>query len=401
MRRALALLPLLLVSGACTSSPSLCDIRAVDCRDSLFRSVLGARGEVWDAFSAPPPSEVISKDEYRRRLEAGSGGASQPTLWDHALVILEQLAPGVDPRQANIDDLVNSVAAFYSSGTGRVTVIDRGTSMSDPGDDLVMAHELTHAVQDRDHGLADVSRQMVSTDSVFAIESLIEGEAVLDSKLVLLEIQGQDPARAGWATYFDTMVTSSTTRFEAAASRFTSGLQLLVYPVGGRYTVHAWLQGGSTAVRALWQQPRFETLQVLDAGYGLTGTSEPLVCPTPTAPPGASSTSSDQLGAIAAYVIGAGRWSSNDTQVWNLTYAWRSDAIWVFGPPTGGSGLGMVVVWRTRWADDTSATFVAAALAATTNTHDWHVERVGREVTLAATDQPGLLDTYTGWSCAP
>jgi hypothetical protein len=121
--------------------------------------------------------------------------------------------------------------------------------------------------------------------------------------------------------------------------------------------------------------------------------AESFVCFAPSPPPSTTQSGADRLGSIGFYVLAADRWLPA-ADAWSLVPSWRNDALWVFGTSTG-----TVAVWRERFTAGTDLTALVTGIQATASTHEVRVEVVGDELTIAATDQTGLLDGWTGWRC--
>ena len=363
--------------------------------------MLEARGDPWDMWSASPPSEVITVDELKARLEQESTTQPSPTaqLFTSTEVVLDLLDPSIDPTQASINDFVATIAAFYTPSTGRVTIIDRGepaTADQLKQNTILLAHELTHYVQDRDSGLSRFEAGADSDDTFFARRSLVEGEADLYMEVFSFRVQGRDYDTYDWGSWYDDMLTAYTSDVGSAANRLDSGLSLYLYPVGGRRATAAYVAGGNLAVRALWSAPPQSTLAMVTP-YGTTApaTEDYFTCLDPSVPPLTTLSVQDRLGAMALYILAADRWMPA-ADAWALVPSWRNDTLWAFATRSG-----TVAVWRFRFAAGTDLTALATAIEGTPSTHDVRVEVSDPQLTLVATDVVGLLDSWTGWRCNP
>jgi hypothetical protein len=101
-------------------------------------------------------------DSYRAELEA----------WEVTLTALGLLDPEIDLVQTYRDSLALGVVGFYDPLTGRLVV--RGDEF-DLYSQLVLVHELTHALDDQWFGL---DRQLADGEADFGFSSVVEGNAV-------------------------------------------------------------------------------------------------------------------------------------------------------------------------------------------------------------------------------
>lgn len=390
-----------LAAAGCQPQLEYCDIRQRDCQADIFYSVLEQRGDSWDAWSEPPPSEVVPIDVLRDEFLANRPPVPQQTPWDRALILLELLEPSSTTGEADIDSLLENAGAWYSPSTKSVTIIDRGDAGNLRSKTWILAHEYVHAIQDRYDGLDKLYEGIQTIDQSFAKNALIEGEAMFYGQLVLMSVEDSDPMSAPWQVWYDEDRHGTISNLHDDSSRLLSGVWLFVYPVGGIYISSRYLQGGNPAVRALWDDQPEYSLDVLAAPGERAPAPERFACATPVPPAQYTAYGTDSFGPIGLYAAAAGNWigdatDSND-QVWSLVHGWRHDRMWVLTRHTGGSGT--LVLWRLRFSSEAEAAELEAALLAYPNTHAWRVDRAGVEVTLAAADDTTLLDTWNGWRC--
>jgi hypothetical protein len=248
---------LALVACGRTERLEPCNIAHEDCQADIYYAVMRARGDGWDPFDGLPPIQTITLAQYARQLKADAKAramAAQPDPevpkldpWTVALQLLGLVAPTATSGEASVESRVSNVAAFYSSTTGKVTVLDRGDVHDDRRDTTLLAHELVHAFQDN-----EVSGTIGgdSNDGSFTGRAQIEGEAVLYEHLVGAELDGYEPQQADWAEYYRSWRDGLRDRMAKEASPFYAA-NWFVYPFGGGLMTKAWLEGGNAAVREL------------------------------------------------------------------------------------------------------------------------------------------------------
>ena len=116
--------------------------------------------------------------------------AEELRIEQKALAKLGLIPPELDLLQALLQLLTEQVAGFYDPKTGKLYVADWvPTEVQRP----VLAHELTHALQDQHFGLEKFLKRIPGNDDAsLARNSLIEGEGLAIMMDVVLEPFGQD-----------------------------------------------------------------------------------------------------------------------------------------------------------------------------------------------------------------
>jgi len=206
--------------------------------------------------------ETLSRDQIRPFLEQ----AIQDSYGDRfdALARLYQalrlLPRDVDARKALLDLYQGQVAAFYNPKDHTMKVIE-GLDPDQPLLKILLVHELTHALQDRRLPLFRLMQERSgSRDRSLAIQTLLEGEAVLVMTMASLEeTRSEAPADAKtrmaqlekslglYAQDFSGLVPD--------APRFFVHDMLIPYQAGVRYVFEAYKRGGWKAVDALYDHP--------------------------------------------------------------------------------------------------------------------------------------------------
>ncbi len=189
MRR--ILLVIALGAGACGSERDFapCDIRAPECQADLLEGLRKLRNP-----SAVAPNVVVRTEEEVIAESVSETTPEQRTAFARrnatlALLRLSTPALTLDARTRNT---IAQTAAFYSSASDRITVIDRGKPLNDIGATLTFTHELVHAMQSAE-GLLTLARgEGGSFDWELAHRAVTEGEATLYEDLAGLDLFGWD-----------------------------------------------------------------------------------------------------------------------------------------------------------------------------------------------------------------
>ena len=136
---------------------------------------------------------------------------------------------------------------WYDPDLELLTLIERPAGFSR---DLVLVHELTHALQDQHHNLGVAVRRTRSEDAARAWRALVEGEATLAAaELVGFDVAGHPTSAHG-----------------AAGSE--QDVLLFTYMMGAQYVSSLRLEGGWAAVDEAWITPPATTAEIQHRVFG-------------------------------------------------------------------------------------------------------------------------------------
>ena len=348
-------------------------------------------------FRSVVPLDFITPADLRRYLKEVVDEEYPPARADadgRLLIALDLLPPGTALRDVRMRLLEENVAGFYDERPGRkkLYAVSQDRTMT-PTNQIVLAHELRHAMQDQ---YADMHRVLPDSvgdfdDRRVAFMSALEGDATLVMERFLLQRLGLTSAAVPDLSG------------AALASPELAGVppvlrdQLLVPYLAGRDFARALHQrGGWPAVREAWSRPPRSTEQVLHPEKFAAG-EEPRAVAAPAGPEGGRLLLEGVFGeALTRTFLGDGSeaaaagWGGDVYRVWDVS----------------GRTL---VVWRTEW--DTAADareFLEAARARLSRTHGaarallgadlfgrgaWNLALVpgASRVTLVAGDDAGAL----------
>ncbi len=126
-------------------------------------------------------AEVVTKTEFHDRLMAVAGDQTARASTVAEGIALERwgLIPrGTDYLKLMVDLLTDNVAGYYDSKAKKLT-ISRAATEDPAWADLVLAHEIDHALQDQAFGLDKFQTVPASeSDASVARRALVEGDAV-------------------------------------------------------------------------------------------------------------------------------------------------------------------------------------------------------------------------------
>jgi hypothetical protein len=149
-------------------------------------------------FDHPVQAEFLSDSAFRKRVRSGVASLTEQQrrrLEDEAaeLRALGLAAGDVDLAEALGQYAGDNVLAYYDASTKRITV--RGTELT-PATKVVLAHELTHALQDQHFDLTRLDRTAKTSTGAAARQALVEGDATRTELLYLAGLGDEERSQA-------------------------------------------------------------------------------------------------------------------------------------------------------------------------------------------------------------
>jgi hypothetical protein len=190
--------------------------------------------------------------------------------------------PGTDLKAQEIKLMTDQVAGFYDP-QAKVMVEVRGktvlgtTLIGRPvySNELLQAHELTHALQDQHFGLGRMLGEVQhNDDEEIAMHSVIEGDATM-AGLAYVSGGMTSDVEKNIVTHFAAMPDS----FEPEANGTPLALSvplMFQYTQGTRFVAEAWERGGWSAVDALYHDPPRSSQEIMDPTLYFDHRSRPL-----------------------------------------------------------------------------------------------------------------------------
>src|SRR5579863_1246512 len=181
---------------------------------------------------------------------------------------------GIDLKAQTLKLMKSQVAGFYDPHGKQMVLVEGGADLGfwndaaefmiqrDVGGEMLLAHELTHALQDQNFNLeASLDKVKDDDDRALALKSVAEGDATMAG--FAYTAGGMDDAAA------DTLVTNlkDLPKILAAESPDTpiglSAPLLFQYSEGVSFVAAAYRRGGWSAVDALYRNPPVSSHQIL------------------------------------------------------------------------------------------------------------------------------------------
>lgn len=261
-----------LVLAACVTGcrlecdlPWSCDIRESSCQRRIMHATACLRGDA----PVDVPVKVVNAQKYtddQARMANESDDADGQRTWVEALSLLRLSKPVPEAGDLARSELTH-VAAFYSNDDKRVTVLDRGAALSGWRRVILLVHEFTHALQDRQHDLTKLhDAQVNGSDGSFALSSMIEGEASVLENQAYVQMVGFDLDEVNWTEDYAAYRAQALDRATYSEDPYTERYGDFTYAYGASYVQAALDSGGRDAIDALFRKPPVSSRQVM-VGY--------------------------------------------------------------------------------------------------------------------------------------
>jgi hypothetical protein len=339
-----------------------------------------------------PEVRLISReqlaDEYRAAFDQ-AGPDLALDRWSLAMTLFELMPREQSFDDAFIDSAVASVAAYYSSASKDITVVEDSATTLDDGT-FFLSHEFVHALQDQREGLRALQLPALSsTDATVAIDSLTEGEATWLSNVVFLNAVEPEGWEIDLDGYFDGMLEAMLEGVEDSDAPLIEATSSLPYPVGGRGVGRAHTARGPAGIEDFYGDPPETLAAWLDASPA--GLPRTLSCDVPPAPPGYALAETDRLG-VAGLLSLWTRLGLSGADSYVAAQAWTADAFAIYAPQDEASEQ-VAAAWRIRLTSAAEAGALADSVRA--SLPGVEVVQEDLEALLIAVSSPDLL---TAWS---
>lgn len=275
---ATALLALVLLGGAVTASEEP-QAKPADLINALLSGLLGFREvtppqlqqEVAEiggiAFKAPVPLDYLPPSALPAYLKNVMDEEYPPAMAEadeRALIALDLLPAGTRLRELRAKLLEENVAGFYDERPGKKKLYAVSDDQAlTPSNQIVLAHELRHALQDQYIGVHETMPAGLSDfdDRRMAFLALLEGDATLVMERYLMKRLG---AGADSAPQALSSLALGPSALPGAPDVLRDHL-VVPYLAGRDFALAVWQRGGWDAVRRAWEDPPRSTEQVLHA----------------------------------------------------------------------------------------------------------------------------------------
>jgi hypothetical protein len=218
------------------------------------------------AFRRPVPLDYMDRSglaRYLRELFDSEYPPERASADARTLTGFDLLPEGTDLRSQRERLLLENVVGFYDERPGkqRLYAVSAERRLT-PANQMILAHELRHALQDQYLGVHELLPAEVGDfdDRRLALMSLLEGDATLVMERFLLRRLPVAAPEEGLGELGDLAVP------EAALPGVAPVLRDHVvqpYLVGRAFVQALWTRGGWSGVQSAWQRPPESMEQVL------------------------------------------------------------------------------------------------------------------------------------------
>lgn len=304
------------------------EIRGLEFKHPVDYQVLN-RKQIKDTM-AGKLAEVFSEKEFRQMADA--------------MAAVGLIPPKYPLREKYIDLLSEQVAAFYDQHQHKLFMYE-DASLENAQNRVVLAHELTHALQDQHFGLSRLPLELKSNDDrAEAASALVEGDATLVMSEFMLKNMSKQ-------MFKDSMVASFTQNMRQleTAPRYLREMLVFPYLRGQEFCAALYGRGGYDAVSKAYAHPPSSTTQILHPEkYLANPPEEPIAIEwkEPKAKDHAP-TADNVVGEMGTRILFT-EWLDAATGE-KAANGWRGDRYLYFGD-------GDALVWKTVWASAQDAT---------------------------------------------
>ena len=271
--------------------------------------------------------------------------------------------PGMDLKAQTVKLLKSQIAGFYDphtkqmvlvQGLNDTTVPDRMLEFAvqrDLVNDMLLAHELTHALQDQNYGLQDnLDKLKDNSDEELALKSVAEGDATISGFAYVAGRMDNSIADTLTSHLKDLPET-----FAAQSKGTPEGLStplIFQYSDGVRFVSEAYKRGGWKAVDALYSKPPLSTQQIIDPSLYFDHPIAPIAVSVDgyqSMLKDWSKIDEDTFGELSIQLILQQGYSKNAPQV-AVAKRWAGDRMAILK-----RGPDVAVIWIAAFHDDESA----------------------------------------------
>lgn len=367
----------------------VCDITTEPCQRGIYASVaamLDAEG-----FQMPRIRTISVEqhaDEVRSGLDLNDLTGEDATSRGLRLMgFLPEQAESLTSTQ--VDYVIDRVAAYYTRNSRSITIIDRDYEQGDA--QVLLAHELIHAIQDSQFNLGTVGGSRPTEDGIISVRSVIEGDAVYSSLAWYYETRGDTINALEWASALTRSKSRLRDLIDDPSIALIDIASSFPYSYGFAFMTEASLDAGLAARTAAFEAPP-TTAEVL-VGYGMPAPSlsfPDVAHPAPV--DGDSPEVENRYGAWYVYSFLRRQGLGHD-DAWATALTWVGDQLAIYE-----QGDDVVAVWRVRFDEADNAAVLSDQVngAAGVETRTAVAFEDDAYVFAAATDE-----TLVAWASQP
>jgi hypothetical protein len=200
------------------------------------------------AFMTKRINEVYTKEELDN--------------YSRAMALFGLTPAGTDIGQIILKLYNEQVAAFYDQHGGALYTFS-DFSLSENIDRMMVAHEITHALQDQNYTLKDFPLEIKTNDDLtLATAALVEGDATLLMTMWYMNTMTESMNFGALFKDLGAMLGQNTEQLASAPAYFRETL-LFPYTQGNEFVMALYRNGGYEAINKAFTKPPVSTEQIL------------------------------------------------------------------------------------------------------------------------------------------
>jgi hypothetical protein len=208
------------------------------------------------------PSLFLTRTQLRQQLETEYNEADISSAFDRdwqLYVAMDLLDPTADLRTIALDSAAQNIAGFYTPYEQVLYLVAESVNMF-ASEEIVYAHEYTHALQDQHFGLRRFLDADTSADQAIAARALIEGDATL--VMGAYQFTEVTPSELEYMAYQASFVEREVIE---AVSPSLGVLTFFPYTQGSSFVYTLWVESGFRwdRVNAAYSDPPVSSEQVM------------------------------------------------------------------------------------------------------------------------------------------
>jgi len=231
------------------------------------------------SFAGPVATQTVTAEQMKSKLLTELGDPAELkylTAQGQALALMGAIPAGVDLGKAIQDFASAQVAGFYDPETKQLVFLAKETLT--PLDRFVLAHELTHALDDQTFDLSRFAAldRRCQDEAGAAARAVAEGSATVYSvKVVTDSFTALDQA----ALVKQGLTVASNADIPDSVPPFVVQLQEWPYMAGMKFIQYEQSQGGDKAVNAALKHPPVTTEQIIHPAKYPSDVPQPMDIP--------------------------------------------------------------------------------------------------------------------------
>lgn len=324
-----------------------CDITNEDCQRTIYDSVaakLGAEG--LDAPRIRTISVEQHAEEARQSVDFEDLTGEDPyTRGLRLMGFIPEASESLTATQ--LEYSINQIGAYYNTSDDMITVIDRAYEVVNA--QALLAHEFTHAIQERQFGFDSIWSEVDTEDAVLGARSVIEGDASHTAAAWVYEQAGYLPSEIDWDAIHREREAYLAQRVDDPDVALINTASSFPYSYGFVFMTELALSRGLDGRADAFESPPRSAFEVMTGPFG----ERPALFFPEVAHPspldGHTREVENRFGAWFVYAF-LRRSGMPESEAWATALSWRGDEFAIYD-----DGSEVAVVWRVRFDETASA----------------------------------------------